>query len=79
MFHILNNFSNWIENGPKNKIAYYLFYVPVMLALSLLALLLLTGVLPETVAWAFAAACLLTVILWPLIKLIEWITGREIL
>jgi hypothetical protein len=79
VFYILNAFFNWIENGPKNRIAYYLFYIPVMVAMSLVVLALFMGVLPEAVAWAFAGACLLTVILWPIIKIAERITGRKML
>ena len=68
----------WIEHGPKNKYVYYLLYAPAMLLGSIGVIFLLMGI-PELIAWAFGAACVIWVVIWPLSKVYELITGKKIL
>jgi hypothetical protein len=54
--------------------------IGILLALtSIPVFFLLMGVIPELIAWAFAASCLIWVILWPVSKVYELRTGRKIL
>lgn len=68
----------WLESGPKNRYAYYLLYVP-LLALASIALIFLLMGIPELIAWAFGAACIIWVVIWPLSKVYELFTGKKIL
>ena len=67
-----------LERGPKNKYAYYLLYIPAMILVGIAVLLLLMG-MPELIAWAFGAACIIWVVIWPLSKVYELFTGKKIL
>lgn len=67
-----------IEHGPKNKYAYYLLYVPALLLASIAVIFLLMGI-PELIAWAFGASCLIWIVIWPLSKIYELFTGKKIL
>ncbi|MCK9326420.1 MAG: hypothetical protein M0P69_13085 [Bacteroidales bacterium] len=75
---LLNKLFDIVVNGPKNKV-WYIIYIPVMLAMAAVVLFLLMGVLPELIAYGFGLACIIWVITWPVIKIIEWVTGRKIL
>lgn len=68
----------WLEHGPKNKYAYYLLYVPAMLLVAIVVIFLLMGI-PELIAWAFGAACLIWIVIWPLSRIYELFTGKKIL
>lgn len=67
-----------LERGPKNKYAYYLLYVPALLLASVVIIFLLMGI-PELIAWAFGASCLIWIVAWPLSKIYELLTGKKIL
>lgn len=68
--------SDWIDNGPKNKVLRYIVYYPVMILLGLASMALLM-IIPEFIAYLFGAACILGIVVWPCIKLHEWLTSRK--
>ena len=70
---------NWLYHGPKNRLLYYLVYIPIMMLLATVVIFLLMGVLPELIAWAFGFSCLIWAIAWPAAKIYELIAGRKIL
>ena len=75
----MKDYLKLITDGPKNKWVYYLLYLPALLLIGICVMFLLMGVLPELIAWFFGAACLIWIIIWPISKVYELITGNKIL
>jgi hypothetical protein len=74
----LDKLLSWTDKPPKNKFL-KLIYWPAFIIVGLFLFGMITIVLPELAAWAFGFSCLIWIVVWPIMKIYEWITGKKVL
>lgn len=66
-----------MDNPPKNPFIRYLLFYPIFIAVALIGTVFLYYVLPELVAWVVAIGIMCSLVVYPIIKLVEYINGKR--
>ncbi|MFA5384005.1 MAG: hypothetical protein WC364_04975 [Eubacteriales bacterium] len=76
---IWNKTLDWLIEGPENKLLRIFVYWPVFLITTVVIIFLVFAIIPELIAWCFGFSCIIWVVVWPITKIYELITGRKVL